>query len=276
MQYEFIRRERASIRMAFLAPLLALVGAGATSFLLFAILGRPAGQALWMLCVSPFLSWYDFSEVLLKAGPLLLIAQGLAIGFRARIFNIGAEGQLVLGAIFASAIPVWFPEASSSLLWVLMLCLGILGGAVWAGIAAIWRTRFNANEILVTLMLSLVATQLLTWLLLGPWKDPSGFNFPETGLFQDAAMLPILVPGTRVNVSLLAGVTVTLLAWLLMQRSLIGYRLIIGGAAPKAARYAGFSASQYRLDIVVDQWRQRPGSQVPPKSPGRSVSCNLR
>ncbi|QQA42165.1 ABC transporter permease [Pelagovum pacificum] len=243
MQFDLVRRERASVRMAVLAPLLAIVATGAVAWLIFALLGRDAGYALWVLAVSPFTSWYDFSEVLLKTAPLLLVAQGLAIGFRARVFNIGAEGQLVLGAIFASAVPVYFPDATSPLLWPAMMLLGILGGALWAAIAAFWRTALNANEILVTLMLSLVATQLLNWLLLGPWKDPAGFNFPQSVMFQFEAMLPTLLPGTRVNISLIFAVVVSLAAFVLMQRSLTGYRLVVGGTAPKAAGYAGFSAS---------------------------------
>jgi ABC-type uncharacterized transport system permease subunit len=141
--------------------------------------------------------------VLLKAGPLLLIAQGLAIGFRAKVFNIGAEGQFILGAIFASAIPVWFPQATGQWIWPAMLLLGAIGGALWASLTAFWRVRFNANEILVSLMLSLVAAQLLNYLLLGPWKDPNGFNFPQSVMFQYDAMVPTLIAGTRVNVSLL-------------------------------------------------------------------------
>ncbi|WOI56437.1 ABC transporter permease [Palleronia sp. LCG004] len=242
--FELVRRDRASLAMACLAPVLALGATAIVSWALFAALGVPAGHALWTLAASPFTNWYDFSEVLLKMGPLLLIAQGLAIGFRARVFNIGAEGQLILGAIFASILPVMAPGATSPVLWVAMMAMGMAGGALWAGIAAFWRTRLNANEILVTLMLSLVAVQLLNWLLLGPWKDPAGFNFPQTVMFPFEALLPALLPGTRVNISLLFALVASGAAYVLMQKSLAGYRLIVTGTAPRAAGYAGFSAAR--------------------------------
>ena len=173
--------------------------------------------------------------------PLLLIAQGLAIGFRANVFNIGAEGQLIIGAAAASALPVMYPAATSGLMLPAMIVMGGLGGLAWAGIAALFRTRFNANEILVTLMLTLIAAQVLNYLLLGPWKDPGGFNFPQSVMFPDAALLPILLPGTRVNVSLLMALAASALAYVLMRHRFSGFQLLVGGLAPRAASYAGFS-----------------------------------
>lgn len=232
------------MRAAVLAPFVALALALATSAALFAAIGVSPGAALKALLVEPFNGWASLSEVLLKMTPLLLIAQGLAIGFRAKVFNIGAEGQLILGAIFASAIPVWNPVAEGIWVWPAMMVLGMLGGMVWAGIAAFWRARLNANEILVTLMLSLVAAQVLNYLLLGPWKDPAGFNFPQTVMFPWDAMLPTLFEGTRVNVSLIFALVATGLAWVVMQRSFPGYKLLVGGLAPRAAAYAGFAESR--------------------------------
>lgn len=244
MQARLVRRERVSPGGAILVALAALAASIGTSAILFAAIGVPAMAALRALLIEPFLSWGSFSEALLKAAPLMLIAQGLAIGFRARIFNIGAEGQFILGAIFASSIPIWFPTAAGWWLWPLMMVLGVVGGMAWASIAAVWRDRLNANEILVTLMLGLVATQLLNWLLLGPWKDPAGFNFPQSVMFQFDAMLPILLPDTRVNISLLFALAAMVAAYVYMQRSFGGYRLLVGGMAPRAAAYAGFSESR--------------------------------
>ena len=244
MRYRLVRRARASTRAALLAPLLALVLALAVAAAMFAAIGVAPGRALWALLIEPFLSWGSLSEVLLKMGPLLLIAQGLAIGFRTKIFNIGAEGQLVLGAIFASALPVYWPQASGWWVWPLMMLMGCLGGALWAAVPAFWRSRLNASEILVTLMMTLIAAQLLNYLLLGPWKDPAGFNFPQTVLFPWDAMLPVLFPGTRVNISLLFALLASLAAWVYMQRSFQGYQLLVGGLAPRAAAYAGFAQSR--------------------------------
>ncbi|MGV0910384.1 ABC transporter permease [Martelella sp. FOR1707] len=236
-----VKREQASLKATLLAPPLALLAAVILNVGLYVLMGRSPTAVVYAMLLEPFISWTSFSEVLLKTGPLLLIAQGLAIGFRAKVFNIGAEGQFILGAIFASAIPVWFPMATGFWIWPLMLLLGAVGGALWAAITAFWRTRLNASEILVSLMLSLVALQLLYYLLLGPWKDPNGFNFPQSVMFQYDAMVPTLIPGTRVNVSLLIALVLSAAAFVFMQKSFMGYRLQVGGLAPKAAGYAGFS-----------------------------------
>ncbi len=242
MRLALIRRDRASRRAMVLAPVLAFGLSILASLALFAVLGKSPGLALYALLLEPFLTWYNFSEVLLKMAPLLLIAQGLAIGFRANVFNIGAEGQLVMGAIGASAFPVFFPEATSGLMLPAMLLTGAASGMVWAGIAALFRTRFNANEILVTLMLTLISVQVLNYLLLGPWKDPKGFNFPQSVRFPDAALLPILLPGTRVTIALLFALAASGLAHVLMRHRFSGFQLLVAGLAPRAASYAGFSA----------------------------------
>ncbi|MFB2552866.1 ABC transporter permease [Ensifer soli] len=241
MSLSLVRRERGSLAATLIAPPAALAVAILANLLLYRLMGRDPIAVLHAMLLEPFLSWASFSEVLLKTGPLLLIAQGLAIGFRAKVFNIGAEGQFILGAIFASSIPVWFPMATGFWIWPSMLVLGALGGALWAAITAFWRVRLNANEILVSLMLSLVAAQLLNYLLLGPWKDPAGFNFPQSVMFQYDAMVPTLISGTRVNVSLLIVLALSLAAWIFMEKSFAGYKLQVGGLAPRAASYAGFS-----------------------------------
>ncbi|WP_280171645.1 ABC transporter permease [Agrobacterium pusense] len=247
-----VRRERASLTAIVLAPLLALTAATLLNVGLYVTMGRDPVAVIHAMLLEPFISWSSFSEVLLKTGPLLFIAQGLAIGFRAKVFNIGAEGQFILGAIFASAIPIWYPEAEGAWIWPVMLLLGAIGGALWAAITAFWRARLNANEILVSLMLSLVAAQLLYYLLLGPWKDPNGFNFPQSVMFQYDATVPILIEGTRVNVSLLLALVLSFAAWIFMQRSFIGYKLEVGGLAPRAASYAGFSEkSAIWLSLLV-------------------------
>ncbi len=239
-----VRRDHASVSMMVIAPFAALALAAFCNLLLYAGLGINPLIVFKAMLIDPFTSYFSFSEILLKAGPLLLIAQGLAIGFRAKVFNIGAEGQFVLGAIFASAIPVYAPQASGLWIWPSMLVMGMFGGLLWAAITAFWRARLNANEILVSLMLSFVAIQILNYLLLGPWKDPMGFNFPQSVMFQYDALLPILLPGTRVNVSLVLALVLAGAAWLFTQRSFAGYRLEVGGLAPNAARYAGFSQNR--------------------------------
>jgi ABC-type uncharacterized transport system permease subunit len=246
------RRERVSLWARLLAPPLALLAAIVLNLGLYVLTGRDVVAVFYAMLVEPFVSWASFSEVLLKTGPLLFIAQGLAIGFRARVFNIGAEGQFILGAIFGSAIPIWFPEATGQWMWPSMLLLGAIGGALWASLTAFWRVKLNASEILVSLMLSLVAEQVLNYLLLGPWKDPNGLNFPQSVMFPNDAMVPILIAGTRVNVSLILALILSGMAWLFMQRSFAGYKLQVGGLAPRAAAYAGFSdKSAIWLSLLV-------------------------
>ena len=242
MNLRLVRRETAS-RLAMIgAPIVALVLACLASLILFALLGKPAGTALHALLLKPFLSWYSFSEVLLKMAPLLLIAQGLAIGFRANVFNIGAEGQFIIGAVCASALPVWYPDGAFPLMLPAMILAGALGGMGYAMVAAGLRTRFGASEILVTLMMSLIAVQILNYLLLGPWKDPRGFNFPQSVMFPNNALLPVLFPGTRANLSLVFALLASVLATLMMQHHFRGYQLRTAGLAPRAALYAGFNA----------------------------------
>jgi ABC-type uncharacterized transport system permease subunit len=244
MQIRFERRPAASRPAMVAVPLVTLVLTGVAGTILLLALGKSPAVAAHSFLIEPFASVYSFSEVLLKFGPLLLIAQGLAIGFRAKVWNIGAEGQMVVGAIAASAVPIHFNDSGSILILPLMILLGALGGMFWAGIAAFLRVRFNANEILVTLMLSSVAFQLLYYLVLGPWRDPMGFNFPQSAMFQNAALYPVLIPGTRLNVSIVIPILVTVAAWVYMQRHFGGFKLLVGGLAPQAAGYAGFSAGR--------------------------------
>jgi simple sugar transport system permease protein len=231
-------------RLALVAPCAAVVVTVLAGIAIMSVLGVPALPALYYLYVAPFSSVFNIGEVLLKMTPLLIIAQALAIGFRAKVWNIGAEGQLVLGAIGGSLLPIYFNDSQSSLMLPAMAMAGMAFGTAWAAIAAWLRVRFNANEILVTLMLNSVALQLLYYLVSGPLRDPMGFNFPQSALFPDAAMLPLLIDGTRVNASLFVGLGLTLLAWFFVERSMTGYKLEVGGIAPSAARYAGFSEAQ--------------------------------
>ncbi len=232
----------------FWAPLMVAVLALALTCLggsiLFMVYGVSPLAGLDAIFIDPLLTRYGQGEILLKMAPLLLIAQGLAIGFRAQIWNIGAEGQLIVGAICASVLAIQFNGTGSPLLLPGMILAGMLGGMAWAGIAAFLRAQFNANEILVTFMLTSVALQLLYFLVLGPLRDPAGFNFPQSIRFDSAAMFPILLPGTRANTSLLMGLVLSFAALIFVRQSLAGYKLSVGGLAPGAAIYAGFSSKR--------------------------------
>lgn len=225
---------------ALLAPLVAVATTVAAAVVLMSLQGVAPTRAIWQLYIAPLSSLYNLGEVLLKMAPLLIIAQGLAIGFRAKVWNIGAEGQLLLGAICGSLLPLWFNDSVNPMMLPAMALCGMLAGMGWAALAAFLRTRFNANEILVTLMLNSVALQLLYYLVSGPLRDPYGFNFPQSALFPQVAMLPSLPGMGRANVSIIVALAITAAAWVFVERSMTGYKLQVGGVAPGAARYAGF------------------------------------
>jgi len=226
--------------MLHLSPLLAVVASLIVGGLLFRLLGRDPVIALYTLFVRPISTIYGLSELLLKATPLLLCAIGLAVGFRAKVWNIGAEGQFTVGAICGGGLALAMHGQETWWLLPLMMAAGMLGGILWAAIPALLKTRFNAHEILTSLMLSYVAIQLLGYLVHGPWRDPAGFNFPQTKQFGDAALMPILVEGTRLHAGVLAALVVVPLAALLLGRTVIGFQIKVVGLAAAAARYAGF------------------------------------
>ncbi len=244
--WRMVPREQPAVKALAAVPLVTIGLTILCSVILFTALGSSPSVVLYNFFVDPFTSAYNIGELLIKASPLILIAQGLAIGFRARIWNIGAEGQLTIGAIAASLIPITWSRSESALILPAMILLGATAGLAWAGIAAFFRTRYNANEIIVTLMLNQIAFQLLYYLVTGPLRDPMGFNFPQSAPFPDAALYPPLFSGAgvRANLSVLITILVSLAAWILVSKSFSSFRLLVGGIAPNAARYAGFSGSR--------------------------------
>jgi general nucleoside transport system permease protein len=211
---------------------------------LFAALGKNPVAALSAFFVEPIASRYGIGELLLKATPLMLIATGLAIGYRANVWNIGAEGQLTLGAMGAGGIALAFGDSDSALVLPGMLVAGALCGLAWAAIPALLRTRFNANEILTSLMLVYVANLWLSLLVHGAWRDPEGYNFPQSKLFAASALLPNLLPDTRLNIGLIVALVIVAAAWVFVRKSFAGYRMRVAGLAPAAANYAGISADR--------------------------------
>ena len=232
--------------MTYLSPLLAIVLTLVLGGLLLMALGKDPLAGLKVFLVDPFATKRSISELLLKSIPLVLCALGLVVCFRANIWNIGAEGQFTVGAMCSGAMLVWLDVPGQGIPGgvglLSMVLAGILGGACWAGITALLRDRFNANEILVSLMLTYIAQLLLMYAVNGPLKDPNGMNFPQSKVFSEAFMLPVLLAGTRLHVGFAVAIVAALAMTLFMTRSLRGFSLMVGGVAPHAARYAGFSA----------------------------------
>jgi simple sugar transport system permease protein len=235
-------RPEASKLMSVMSPVLALAITVLIGTALFLLLGKDPMRGLYVFFVEPLKSVYALTELAMKATPLILIALGLAVCFRSNVWNIGAEGQFVIGAIAAAGVAMQAGPDTGRWIVVPVLVAGVLGGMVWSGIVALLRDRFNANEILVSLMLVYVADLVLGYLVYGPWKDPAGYNFPQTITFLKSTQVPRLFTGYRVNIGLIIALLAVAAFWVLLFRTYAGFQLQVGGLAPAAARYAGFSS----------------------------------
>ena len=224
------------------SPLLALAITVVIGVLLFALMGKDPVRGLQMFFWEPLRTPYALGELMVKATPLLIIALGLALCFRSNVWNIGAEGQFVIGAVAAAGVALLAGKDASRWIVLAILLAGIAGGMVWAGITALLRDRFNANEILVSLMLVYVADQVLSYMVFGPWKDPAGYNFPQSKTFAAATQIPRLMSGSRMSIGLLIALAGVAALWIFLFRTRAGFAQQVGGLAPAAARYAGFSS----------------------------------
>ncbi|MDA0341718.1 MAG: ABC transporter permease [Proteobacteria bacterium] len=234
------KRSQRSRAMALLSPLLAIAITVVTGGIIFASLGLDPAKALYVYFVEPVTTLWSIEELIVKAAPLVLIGAGLAICYSANVWNIGAEGQLTIGALFGSAIPVYFTTWQSPLTLVMMLVLGGFGGAMFAAIPAALKNRFGANEILTSLMLVYVAQLLLDWLVRGPWRDPQGYNFPQSVPFEGWQLLPLLGEG-RVHIGAIFAVIAVIALAVMMGRSLRGFEIRVVGNSPRAGAFAGFN-----------------------------------
>jgi simple sugar transport system permease protein len=238
-------RPQPSKPMSMASPLLALAITVLMGVALFVLLGKDPLRGLQLFFVEPVKSLYGLSELSVKATPLILIALGLAVCFRSNVVNIGAEGQFIIGALAAGYVAMQSGPATAWMgraIVVSILLAGVLGGMAWAAIVALLRDRFNANEILVSLMLVYVAEQLLVYLVNGPWMDPDGHNFPQTVTFAAITRIPRLATGLRAHIGVLIALAAVGLLWAFLFRTYRGFALQVGGMAPAAARYAGFSS----------------------------------
>ncbi len=235
-------RPQPSSFWSYASPLLALLITVVIGVILFIALGKDPVRGLQVFFWEPIRSVRAISELLVKATPLLIIALGLSVCFRSNVWNIGAEGQFVIGAVAAGGVALLAEKTTGPWIIPAILLAGIAGGMVWAGITALLRDRFNANEILVSLMLVYVADMVLNYLVFGPWKDPNGYNFPQTKTFEAVTQIPRLMAGSRVNIGIILALIGVAGLWLFLFRTFAGFRHEVSGLAPAAARYAGFSS----------------------------------
>jgi simple sugar transport system permease protein len=213
---------------------------------MFAAMGKNPVEAIRTIFWDPLFgefAWYFRAQLLVKAGPLVLIAIGLSLGFRAGIWNIGAEGQYIMGAIFGAAAGLAFYPAEHWFIFPLMVIAGAFGGWIWAMIPAILRTRFQTNEILVSLLLVYVAQNILASMALGALRNPDGGGFPGSRNLSQypASANPELIAGTGMHWGVVTAFIVVIATYVLLQRHILGFQIKLAGQAPRAARFAGVS-----------------------------------
>ena len=237
MQLVLEKRAERSNTIALVSPLIAIGLTIATMIILFAILGKNPLLALWVYFIAPLTDSYSLQEIAVKATPLVMIAVGLSLCYLANVWNIGAEGQFLIGAVAGSWLAVK-THGTDAGPWVLpaMLAMGAAAGALYALIPAICKVKFGASEILTSLMLVYVADLFLDYLVRGPWRDPQGFNFPTTAEFDPVATVPTLIEGSRLHLGAIIALIVVMVATVLLGRTIMGFEIRVVGAAPRAAR----------------------------------------
>ncbi|OJF91099.1 ABC transporter permease [Pararhizobium antarcticum] len=242
MRIELEKRPKISTLFSILSPFIALILTIIAGAIMFMLLGKNPLDALYSFFVEPLLEVWSLHELAIKAAPLILIAVGLSVCYRSNNWNIGAEGQFIMGAIAGSILPVVFYEWHSPLVLPLMLLMGMLGGALYAGIPAFLKAHLNTNEILTSLMLVYVAQLFLDWLVRGPWRNPDGMNFPETRTFAAEAILPELLSSGRTHWGFVFAILAAILVWFMMRYTLKGLEISVLGQSERAGRFAGFSS----------------------------------
>jgi len=223
------------------SPVLAIVLTVLGTGVIFRILGQPPMAAAYTFLVEPLVEENGLAALAVKAAPLIMMGAGLALSYRANVWNIGCEGQFIVGAICAGGLALAYPDAPFWLLYPAMIVAGALGGMITAGIVAFLNTELNVNEILSSLMFSYVAQFLLLYLVTGPWRDPHGLGFPQTAMFSDNATSPMLMEGTNLHLGCVVAPLAAIAVWILLSKSVLGFQLRVVGEAPRAARFVGFA-----------------------------------
>lgn len=219
--------------------------------LIFIAMGVDPVQAYSHILEAAFFSTYGLAETVVKFIPLALVSYGLALAFKAQIWNIGAEGQLLIGAIAATWIGLNVEHLPPEALISLMYLGGFVAGTAWAFIPAMLRAKLRVNEVLTTFMMNLIAQKILEYLVYGPWRDPHGWGFPQTPPLPENARLP-LIAGTRIHYTTLAIAAATcLFTYLLFSKTTIGYEIKVVGGNVRAANYAGINVAKIVLLVMI-------------------------
>lgn len=242
MRVELVRRPQHSALFSALSPFIALALTLIAGVIMFSLLGKNPLEALYYYFIDPLREMWSLHELAIKAAPLILIAVGLSVCYLSNNWNIGAEGQFIIGAVVGSILPVLFPQFQSWIVLPLMLLMGMAGGAAYAAIPAFLKVRFNTNEILTSLMLVYVAQLFLDWLVRGPWRSPDAYNFPVTRDFAPEAILPEMIASGRTNYGFAFAIIAAIGLWFMMRYTLKGFEISVLGQSERAGRFAGFSS----------------------------------
>ncbi len=237
---------------SWLTPSLAVILTMIAGGVMFAVLGKDPVEAIRTIFWDPIFGEFAFyyrGQLLIKAGPLILIAIGLSMGFRAGIWNIGAEGQYIIGAVCGAAVGLAFYPYDSFIVFPLMILAGALGGFLWAMIPGILRVKFNTNEILVSLLLVYVAEFILASMALGALKNPDGAGFPGSRNFRSypSAYNEEIIAGTGLHWGVVAAMIAVIFAYVLFARHQMGFQIKLAGQAPRAARFGGVNPARLVL-----------------------------
>ena len=246
------KRPEPSKLWSWATPILAVIATMIAGGLMFAALGKDPFEAIRTIFWDPVFGEFAFyyrGQLLIKAGPLILIAIGLSLGFRAGIWNIGAEGQYIIGAICGAAVGLAFYPWDSIIVFPLMIIAAAIGGLLWAMIPGILRVKFNTNEILVSLLLVYVAEFILASMALGALKNPDGAGFPGSRNFRSypSAYNEEIIAGTGMQWGVVAAFIAVIFAYVLLARHLMGFQIKLAGQAPRAARFGGVNPARLVL-----------------------------
>ena len=243
------KRPAPSETWSYLAPVLAVIATMIGGGVMFSLLGKDPFEAIRTIFYDPLFSefaWYYRPQLLIKGAPLILIAIGLSMGFRAGIWNIGAEGQYIIGAICGAGAALAVYPLESSLIFPVMILCGAIGGFAWAMIPAILKIKFGTNEILVSLMLVYVAEQLLASMSLGLMKNPEGFGFPGSRNLQQYASAhnAEFWTGTSIHLGVVFALIAVIFSYIMLARHQMGFHIRLTGESPKAAKFAGVNPNK--------------------------------
>ena len=252
----FVPRDTSSKNWFIIGPVLSIFFTIIFGLLIFTFLGYSPVETLYQIFISPFSRIDRISDILVKACPLIIIGTGLMLCFRANVWNIGAEGQFIIGALLAGSIALLFPNIETKFFMLVIIFIGFIGGAFWAFIPAILKTKLNVNEILVSLMLVYVAILFIDFMVRGPLRDPMSLGFPLSKSYPEGALIDkIPFPGIgyigQLHYGFLFVLILIPIIWVFMNKTLGGFKIIVSGSAPKAAKFAGFKQNSITIIVLL-------------------------